>query len=79
MDKNIRTLSLARKHKQKRNDGICFFYSDGKIGQISEWKERREGALHNDRVIVNRGRWRNGCSEGHFFALRFLQQKYHWF
>ena len=42
MDKNIRTLSLARKHKQKRNDGICFFYSDGKISQISERKERRK-------------------------------------
>ena len=45
MDKNSRTLSLAQKNKQKRNDRIRFFYSDGKIGQISEWKEKREGAL----------------------------------
>ena len=42
MDKNSRTLSLAQKNKQKRNDGIRFFYSDGKISRISEWKERRK-------------------------------------
>ena len=35
-------ISICRKNEKSENDGICYFYSNGKIGKISEWKNGEE-------------------------------------
>ena len=40
-DKN-EIISICQKDEEGRNDGICYFYSNGKIDKVSEWKNGEE-------------------------------------
>ena len=38
-------ISICHKNKNNQNDGICYFYSNGKINRISEWKDGKEMSI----------------------------------
>ena len=35
-------ISICRKNEKNENDGICYFYSNGEIDKVSEWKNGEE-------------------------------------
>ena len=35
-------ISICKKNEKNENDGICFFYVNGKIDKVSEWKNGKE-------------------------------------
>ena len=35
-------ISICQKDEEGNNDGICYFYSNGKIDKVSEWKNGKE-------------------------------------
>ena len=35
-------ISICQKNEKNENDGICFFYVNGKIDKVSEWKNGKE-------------------------------------
>ena len=43
-DKN-EVISICHKNKNNQNDGICYFYSNGKINRISKWKDGKEVSI----------------------------------
>ena len=38
-------ISICHKNKNNQNDGICYFYSNGKINRISKWKNGKEMSI----------------------------------
>ena len=42
MNEMDEVISICKKDKEGRNDGICYFYSNGEIDRISEWKNGEE-------------------------------------
>ena len=60
IDENGKTASITRKDKQGKNEGICYFYSNGKISRVSEWKEGREVSLIKRMAGSTMTMYRNG-------------------
>ena len=60
LDVNGNTVSLTRKNMKGENEGICYFYSDGKISRISEWKNGREITLYKRMTGNTMTMYRNG-------------------
>ena len=42
MNEEGELISICHKNKKYENDGICYFYSNGEIDRISEWKNGKE-------------------------------------
>ena len=42
MNEKNEVISICKKDEECRNDGICYFYSNGNIDRISEWKNGEE-------------------------------------
>ena len=40
-DRNV-IMSICKKNEKNENDGICYFYSNGEIDKVSEWKNGEE-------------------------------------
>ena len=40
-DRNV-IMSICEKNEKNENDGICYFYSNGEIDKVSEWKNGKE-------------------------------------
>ena len=40
-DRNV-IMSICEKNEKNENDGICYFYSNGEIDKVSEWKNGEE-------------------------------------
>ena len=42
MNEDNEVISICKKNESNQNDGICYFYSNGTIDHISEWKNGEE-------------------------------------
>ena len=42
MNEDNDVISICKKNEEGRNDGICYFYLNGVIDRISEWKNGEE-------------------------------------
>ena len=42
MNEDNEVISICKKDEEGRNEGICYFYSNGEIDRISEWKNEEE-------------------------------------
>ena len=42
MNEKNEIISICQKDEEGNNDGICYFYSNGKIDKVSEWKNGEE-------------------------------------
>ena len=42
MNDDNEVISICKKNEKNENDGICYFYSNGKIDKVSEWKNGEE-------------------------------------
>ena len=42
MNEKNEVISICHKNEEGNNDGICYFYSNGKIDKVSEWKNGEE-------------------------------------
>ena len=42
MNERNEVISICKKDEEGKNDGICYFYSNGEIDRISEWKNGEE-------------------------------------
>ena len=45
MNEENKVISICKKDEEGNNDGICYFYSNGKINRISEWKNGKEVSI----------------------------------
>ena len=45
MNEENKVLSICKKDEEGNNDGICYFYLNGKINRISEWKNGKEVSI----------------------------------
>ena len=64
-------ISICQKDEEGNNDGICYFYSNGKIDKVSEWKNGEEVSDSGDCRIYDEpnkvffeGYFENGKREG---------------
>ena len=60
LDSEGNIISVCQKDEQGKNEGICYFYSDGKISRISEWKNGREITLYKRMTGNTMTMYRNG-------------------
>ena len=42
MNEDNEVISICKKNEKSENDGICYFYSNGNIERISEWRNGKE-------------------------------------
>ena len=42
MNEENEVISICKKNEENENDGICYFYSNGRIDKVSEWKNGEE-------------------------------------
>ena len=42
MNEENKVISICKMNEKNENDGICYFYSNGKIDKVSEWKNGEE-------------------------------------
>ena len=42
MNEKNEVISICKKNEESENDGICYFYSNGEIDKVSEWKNGEE-------------------------------------
>ena len=70
-DDNGALKCVCKKDKDGQNEGVCYFYENGKLKKISEWKQGREVATSgyykfydDSKGIWYEGKYRNGIREG---------------
>ena len=70
-DDNGALKCVCKKDKDGQNEGVCYFYENGKLKKISEWKQGKEIAtsgyykFYDDlKGIWYEGKYRNGIREG---------------
>ena len=42
MNEENEVISICKKNEEGKNDGICYFYSNGDLDKVSEWKNGKE-------------------------------------
>ena len=70
-DDNGALKCVCKKDKDGQNEGVCYFYENGKLKKISEWKQGKEIATSgyykfydDSKGIWYEGKYRNGIREG---------------